>query len=57
MLRRILERFRDWGEALAEIDDPMGEYLLGLDERIRLLEGQVAQIHGSHSDNAGASRP
>jgi hypothetical protein len=56
MLRRLFARWRDWVEALAGIDDPMGEYLLGLDERIRRLEGQVAQKHGSHLDNVGASR-
>ena len=50
MLQRLLARWREWGETLAGIDDPMGECLLGLDERIRRLEGQVAQLHVSHSD-------
>lgn len=55
MLQRLLARWCDWGEALAGIDDAMGEHLLGLDERIRRLEDQTAQMHRSHSDNVGAA--
>ena len=55
MLQRLLARWRYWGEALAGIDDPIGEYLLGFDERIRRLEDQVAQMHRSQSDNVGAA--
>lgn len=50
MLQRLLARWRPWGEALAGMDDPIGEYLLSLEGRIRRLEGQVARLHGSHAD-------
>lgn len=44
MLRRVIEKLRPWGEALASLDDPRGEYLLGLEDRIRRLEGEVESL-------------
>ena len=41
MLRRLAEKFRSWGEALAGLDDPRGDYLLTLEERVRRLEAEV----------------
>lgn len=37
MLDRLVARLRDWGDALAGIDDPKGEYLLNLEQRIGRL--------------------
>ena len=44
MLQRLIEELRPWGEALASLDDPQGEYLLGLENRIRRLEGEVESL-------------
>jgi hypothetical protein len=43
MLQRLLARWRLWEEAVAGLDDPQGEYLLDLDERVRRLEAKVEQ--------------
>lgn len=44
MLQRLIEKLRPWEEALASLDDPRGEYLLGLEDRIRRLEGEVERL-------------
>ncbi len=44
MLQRLLARWRPWAEALAGIDDPQGEFLLGLEERVRRLEDVVVNL-------------
>jgi hypothetical protein len=44
MLQRLIEKLRPWGEALAGLDDPRGEYLLGVENRIRRLEGEVKSL-------------
>ncbi len=44
MLQRWLVRWRIWKEALAEMDDLEGKYLLALDERVRRLEDEVQQL-------------
>jgi hypothetical protein len=44
MLQRLMARWRLWEEALAGMDDPQGEYLLNLDERVRRLEAKVEQL-------------
>lgn len=44
MLHWWLARWRIWKEALAEMDDPEGKYLLALDERVRRLEDEVQQL-------------
>ena len=47
MLQRLLEKLRPWGEALAELDDPRGNYLLRLEDRVQRLEGEVIRLRGS----------
>lgn len=44
MLQRLIEKLRPWEEALASLDDPRGEYLLGLENRIRRLEDEVKSL-------------
>ena len=44
MLQRLLAKWRLWEEALAGMDDPQGEYLLNLDERVRWLEAEVERL-------------
>lgn len=44
MLQRLMAKWRLWEGALAGIDDPQGEYLLSLDERVRRLEAKVEQL-------------
>ena len=44
MLQRLLARWRPWAEALAGMDDPQGEFLLYLEERVRRLEGVVMDM-------------
>ncbi len=53
MLQRLIEKLRPWGEALASLDDPQGEYLLGLENRILRLEGEVESLR---DDAAGQTR-
>jgi len=54
MLQRLMEKWRLWEEALAGMDDPQGEYLLNLDERVRRLEAKVEQLRGPPPDAAAA---
>ncbi len=55
MLQRLLARWRLWEEALAGMDDPHGEYLLSLEERVRRLEGDVENLRSPISADAGAA--
>lgn len=52
MKQRLSARLRLWGAALAGIDDPLGEYLLNLEDRVRRLEGEVEQLRKPASANA-----
>lgn len=56
MLKRLLAEWRELNLALAAIDDPIGETLLDLDNRVRLLEDQYAQTHQSNSNTVGAAK-
>ena len=44
MLQRLLVRWRIWEQALAGMDDPRGEYLFSLEERMHRLEGEVEHL-------------
>lgn len=55
MMQRLSAKLRAWGEALAGIDDPLGEYLLSLDERVRRLERDIQQLSKRPSVNATAA--
>lgn len=44
MLEKLKEKLRPWGEALAGLDDPQGEYLAYLENRILRLEERVEQL-------------
>lgn len=55
MLHRLIEKFRPWAEAMAEMDDPRGEHLLMLERRISRLEGKVGLSQESEEVDAGAT--
>lgn len=55
MLQQLLARWRLWEEALAGMDDPQGEYLLNLEERVRRLEGDVEHLRRPLSAEAAAA--
>jgi hypothetical protein len=58
MLQRLIEKFRPWAEAMAGLDDPQGEHLLSLDERVRRLEAKVEQLRRPlPADAAAAAAP
>ena len=44
MLQRLLARWRLWEQALEGMDDPRGEYLFNLEERMHRLEGEVEHL-------------
>ena len=49
---RLLAKWRLWLEALAGLDDPQGDYLLRLEDRVRRLEGEVAGLRERLSTDA-----
>jgi hypothetical protein len=55
MMRRLSEKLRLWGDALAGMDDPLGEYLLNLEERVRRLECELEQLPKLPTSNAAAA--
>ncbi len=57
MLQRLLARWRVWEQVLAGMDDPQGEYLLGLEERVRRLEGVVMDMRTPLSADAAVTVP
>lgn len=44
MQQRFWEKMRPWMDALAALDDPVGDYLISLEERVRRLEGEVESL-------------
>ncbi len=57
MIQRLSGKWRLWGEALAGMDDPLGEYLLELEERLGRLEGEMEQLRKLPSENAVTAAP
>lgn len=55
MLQRLFEKLRTWAEAVAALDDPRGEYLLMLEDRVSRLEGDVRLLRASDKMDAGAT--
>lgn len=55
MMQRLSAKLRHWAAALAGIDDPQGEYLLNLEERVRRLEGEVGQFRRPPAANAATA--
>lgn len=55
MMQQLSAKLRLWGEALTGIDDPPGEYLLNLEERVRRLEGEVEQLRKPHLANSSSA--
>jgi hypothetical protein len=55
MLQRLMAKWRLWEEALAGMDDPQGEYLLNLDERVRRLETKVEHLRRPLPADAAAA--
>lgn len=55
MMRQMSAKLRDWGEALAGVDDPLGDYLINLDGRVRRLEGELTQLRETASASATAT--
>ena len=46
MLQRLFEKLRPWAEGVAALDDPHGEYLLMLEDRVSRLEGELLRSKG-----------
>ncbi len=44
MLKRWFAKLRRWVEAIEGLDDPHGEHLARLEERIRRLEADVGEL-------------
>ncbi|MHA7773917.1 hypothetical protein [Roseibium sp. M-1] len=44
MLRRLLAELRLWEEAIAGLDDPIGDYLLELENRVARLERDLIEV-------------
>ena len=44
MWKRLLEKWRLAAEAIDGMDDPQGEFLLALEQRVRRLEGEVDDL-------------
>jgi hypothetical protein len=55
MMERLSAKLRLWGDALAGMDDPLGEYLLNLEERVRRLECELEQLPKLPTSNAAAA--
>jgi hypothetical protein len=55
MLQRLLARWRLWEQALEGVDDPRGDYLLNLEERVCRLEGDVENLRRPLSTGAVAA--
>ena len=55
MLQRLLARWRLWEQALEGMDDPRGDYLLNLEERVCRLEGDVENFRRPLSTGAVAA--
>jgi hypothetical protein len=45
MLKKFLEKWRRWEEALLGIDDLQGDYLAGLERRLARLETTAAGLN------------
>ena len=54
MLQRLLARWRLWEEALERMDDPRGEYLLNLEERVCRLEREIVDLRAPLAARASA---
>lgn len=60
MLQQLLARWRLWEQALEGMDDPQGDYLLNLEERVCRLErrsGAFAQAGGCSCRGDAAEVP
>lgn len=55
LLHRVSRKLHLWGQAMAGMDDPLGDYLLRLEERVRRLEGEVQQLRGRPSASTVAA--
>jgi uncharacterized protein Yka (UPF0111/DUF47 family) len=44
MLQRLIEMFHPWAIAMAGLDDPIGDYLSMLEERVRRLEREADHL-------------
>jgi hypothetical protein len=44
MLKDLWVRIRHWAKALAYMEDPVGEYISGLEARVTKLEREVDQL-------------
>lgn len=55
MFERLMEKVRPWLQAMEGMDDPQGEYLEMLENRVSRLEKEVAHLRGS--ETAGPSTP
>jgi hypothetical protein len=44
MLQRLIEKLHPWGEAIAALDDPLGDQLSRLEDRVSRLEGEMQAL-------------
>jgi hypothetical protein len=44
MLQRLIAKLRPWGEAIAALDDPYGDLMSRLDDRVSRLEGEMQAL-------------
>lgn len=52
MTQRLSAKLRLWSDGFAGMDDPQGEYLLSLVERLCRLESEMEQLRRTPSVNS-----
>lgn len=55
MLQRLFEKMRPWLEAMGASDDPRGEFLSMLEDRVSLLEVEVGRLRGLDRSDGSVS--
>lgn len=55
MLQNLFEKIRPWLEAMDGADDPRGDFLLMLEDRVSRLEGEVGRLRESGKTDPNAA--
>lgn len=55
MLQRLFEKMRPWLEVMGASDDPRGEFLSMLEDRVSLLEVEVGRLRVPDRADGNAS--